>query len=249
MIGVNLALGLKRYSPLTPAFSPADVAGILSWHDAQVAASILNASDTQATNGQAIKTWQDQAGSARHLQQGTAGNRPTLDTGGSIFTNPCIDFDEVNAQFLITSTTQPADTPAFTVFLVWAPKVGVNNAAIVYNSNQAGVGSFFLEDSGTDTFYMNCGASVLGSAYTPGTKYVTTLVFNGASSKHYKNGTLIGTANPGSRNLAGFCLGAYITGGDPTHMKVGEIIHYNSELSAGNRGSVESYLIAKHGVV
>jgi hypothetical protein len=223
-------------------FSPADVSGLLSWWKADT--GVLNASDATAANTDPVKTWQDQSGNARHLQQGTAGNRPIFNS--SSFSQPVIEFDETGPDFLITTTTQPSDTPPFTVFILWAPRVGVNNAAIVFNTNQAGVGAFFLEDTGTDTFYLNSGSSVLGVAYTPGSWAYSSLVYNGASSKHYKDGVQQGTtANPGARNLAGFCLGAYITGGDPTHMYVAECLIYNAELSAGDLASVHAYLASR----
>jgi hypothetical protein len=223
-------------------FSPADVTGLLAWWKSDT--GVLNASDAAAANTDPVKTWQDQSGNARHLQQGTAGNRPAYKT--ALYNTPVLEFDEVNANFLITTTTQPADTQPLTVFLLWAPRVGVNNAAIVFNTNQAGVGNFFLEDTGTDTFYLNAGAFVLGAAYTPGSWAYSALVYNGASSKHYKNGVQQGTtANPGNRNLAGFCLGAYITGGDPTHMYVSECLIFNSELSAGDLASMHTYLASR----
>jgi hypothetical protein len=228
--------------PYSNTFTPSNITGLLAWWKSD--AGVLNASDATAANTDPVKTWQDQSGNARHLQQGTAGNRPTLNT--TAFNSPVIDFNEALGHFLITTTTQPADTAPYTIFLTWAPKVGVNNASIVFNTNQAGVGSFFLEDTGTDTFYLNAGSSVLGVTYTPGSWAYSSLVYNGASSKHYKDGVQQGTtANPGARNLAGFCLGAYITGGDPTHMYVAECLIYNAELSAGDLASVHAYLASR----
>lgn len=237
---MNRAFPALYNSGVAP-FSPSSVSGLLAWWKSD--AGVLNASDLPASNTDPIKTWQDQSGNARHLQQSTAGNRPAYNS--SAFSAPVLEFDEVAADFLITTTTQPNDTPPYTIFLLWSPRVGVNNAAIVFNTNQAGVGSFFLEDTGTDTFYLNAGASVLGAAYTPGSWAYSSLIYNGASSKHYKDGALIGTGNPGTRNLAGFCLGAYITGGDPTHMYVRECLIFDSELSAGDLASIHSYLAGR----
>jgi hypothetical protein len=217
------------------------VSGLLAWWKSD--AGVLNPSNAGAGHSDHVKTWQDQSGNSRSLEQNTGANRPTYNT--SSFSRPVIEFDELGPDFLITSTTQPSDTVPYTIFLTWAPRTGVNNASIVFNTNQAGVGSFFLEDAGTDTFYLNAGASVLGSAYTLNSFAYSAIVFNGASSKHYKNGTLIGTDNPGTRALAGFCLGAYITGGDPTHMYVSECLIFNSELSAGDLANMHSYLAGR----
>jgi hypothetical protein len=220
----------------------------LSNHDSTVAASILNSSDTQATSGQGVKTWQDQAGSGYHLQQLVAGNRPTLDTGGTIFSNPCISFDDVSGQFLLTLGITPASAVPFTMFLTWAPITGIGANAIIYNSGQAGIGSLFYESTGTNTFFMNAGGDALGAVYTPGTKYVTALVWNGASCKHFQNGVSIGTANAGSRALAGFSLGAYIAGSDAAKIKVAQCLHYSGALSDANVGIVSTYMTTRHGV-
>lgn len=231
----------KRPGAYSSTFDPSSVSGLLSWWKSD--AGVLDAGGATPDNAEAIATWQDQSGNARHLQQGTAGNRPLYNS--LTFSVPVLEFDEVTADFLITTTTQPSDTPPFTIFLLWAPRVGVNNAAIVFNTNQAGVGAFFLEDTGTDTFYLNAGSSVAGAAYTPGTWAYSSLVYNGASSKHFKDGVSVGTGNPGARNLAGFCLGAYITGGDPTHMYVRECLIYNSEITGTDLTNIHTYLASR----
>lgn len=235
---LNSRSALRAYQN---TFTPSSITGLLAWWDAGT--GVLNASDTAAVNTDPIKTWQDQSGNSRDLQQTTAGNRPVYNT--SAFNSPVIEFDELGPDFLITTTTQPADTTPYTIFLLWAPRVGVNNAAIVFNTNQAGVGAFFLEDTGTDTFFLNAGASAIGSAYTPGSWAYSSLVYNGASSEHFKNGVSVGTGNPGSRNLAGFCLGAYITGGDPTHMYVRECLIYNSVISGADLTNIHTYLASR----
>jgi hypothetical protein len=247
-MSIGIGVGLNFQNPLAVNNGPVDVTSATLLARWISTLGVLNPSDASAANGENVKTWQDQAGSARHLQQPTSGNRPNYNTGSSIFSVPVIDFDEVNADFLVTADGLLADTAPYTIGLVWAPKVGINNACIVLNTDHDGVGTFFLEDTGTDTFFLNAGASALGSAYTPGTKYFTLLEINSASSKHYKNGVLIGTGNPGNRPLAGLSLGAYVTSGDPSHMQVAEMWVHNGILSDADKTLLSNYALPRYGI-
>lgn len=235
-------IGPQIFNSKFNSFSPSSISGLLAWWKSD--AGVLNPSDAGASHSDLVKTWEDQSGNGRSLQQGTGSNRPTLDA--ATFSKPVISFNEARPDFLITTTTQPADTPAFTIFLIWAPRTGINANAIVFNGSQSGLGPIFLDGTGTDTFYLNSGSSVLGSAYTLDTFSYSSLIFNGASSKHFKNGVQQGTtANPGARNLAGFCLGSYITGSDPSHMYVSECIIFNSELAGADLTNMHTYLAGR----
>lgn len=69
-----------------PAFSPADVAGLLFWHDSVLSARTMNGAD--------VSQWNDLSGNARHWVQATAGNQPTTRTNGRLL----IDFDGGNEE-------------------------------------------------------------------------------------------------------------------------------------------------------
>lgn len=240
-IGIGIGLPNRSGVNPVPAFAPSDISGLLAWWKGD--AGVLNGSDLPAANGENVKVWQDQSGNARHLQQPTSGSRPLYNS--ALFNKPVINFEDTPGDFLLTAAAQPVSFAPYTVFLLWRPKTGLNNASIVLNTSSTTLGSFFIEGTGTNTMYLNAGASALGSAYTLDTFAYSTAVFNGASSKHYKDGTLIGTGNPGNRAMGGFCLGAYITGGDPAEMYVYEVIVFNSEISGTNLTNMHSYLASR----
>ena len=55
-------------------------------------AGVLNASDLPASNGEAVKTWQDQSGNFNHVTQTTAARQPTFNTG-VLNGMPAVSFD------------------------------------------------------------------------------------------------------------------------------------------------------------
>ena len=63
-------------------WTPLELAPVL-WLDSTIAASILNASDATASNGEAIKTWKDQSGNGYDVVQTLdAADRPTKTANG-----------------------------------------------------------------------------------------------------------------------------------------------------------------------
>ena len=81
------------------------------WLDAADATTLFttDSGSTLATNGNAVGRWNDKSGNARHVTQGTAGNRPTYNTSG-LNSKPTVDWpNTVNSLSLTnTSTYSPA---------------------------------------------------------------------------------------------------------------------------------------------
>lgn len=90
-----------------PAWTPASIAGLHAWFKTE--AGVLNGSDLPASNGEDVKTWQDQSGNGNHAVQSVSGQRPVFETTG-LNSGPCITFSQTTSDYLlapvsITSTT------------------------------------------------------------------------------------------------------------------------------------------------
>ena len=239
---IGLGINIRRHrgqSGVTPEPTPPAPADLLA-HYLPLLRSFKNNADANAADGEGIKTWIDDI-NGYNLGQPTAGVRPIFKP--TLFSLPCAQFDASSSHWMLNATAFPADTAPYTVAFIWRPRTTFPVNCCVFGSNRSGAGLYFINEAGS--MVMNAGASVLGSAYTNDAWASTILVANAASSKHYKNGTLIGTGNPGNRALAGFTLGAYFTGGDTSNMYVSEFLVYNKEISGAELTALNAYMVAK----
>lgn len=74
MLGLGLSNVMAR--PWPSIFDPLTVPDLGQWFAARDASTLLDAGGAPADDGEAIATWQDKSGNARHATQGTAGSRP-----------------------------------------------------------------------------------------------------------------------------------------------------------------------------
>lgn len=84
------------------AWHPDDESGYFADYRADV--GVLNAGGSSAVSGEAVATWQDQSGNARHLTQSTSGSRPLFDTSGTGGRPTFIDFDATDDSLARTIT-------------------------------------------------------------------------------------------------------------------------------------------------
>lgn len=241
-IGINISSRLQA-----SAFNPSTISGLRLWLKSDT--GVLNSSDAAASNGQGVKTWQDQSGNGYHLSQSTAGLRPIYTTATTFNGYPLISFDGTD-DYLITTTGTIQTSPG-TTFMVWRNLNSAVDSSIIISGGSAN-GQLFFENGDvvantTVNMLMGAGANVNNQVYTYGTTYYTTLIYNGANSFHRRSGTSVGAANAGTSTANGISIGALRTGGDPFQGFIAEILVYNSALSAANYGAVESYLAAKYG--
>jgi len=251
--------GLMSRSAKAPAaagFNPNnDVAGLMLWLEARY--GVLNSSNAAAANGDTVKTWESQGDQDSDIAQSTDSLRPTLvsSPGVSFNSKPVVSFDGVD-DFLIRTTNPAAgqimDGSGTTTFIVWAPRD--NNAHFnVPLSGGTSNGQLFFENdeavaNTSVNMMMGSGANVLSAVYAYETKYITTLQYNGASSKHWQNRTLIGTANAGTNGSDGISVGALRTGGEATKLYIAAILIYNGALNSTEIGLVWDYLELTYGI-
>jgi hypothetical protein len=236
------AFNLQKISttPITPAFSPADISGLLVW--------LKPSSLSGLTDGNTIASWADSSGNGYDSAQATETNKPTKQTvsGFSV-----ARFD--GADNFMTNTTLPAmTTGAFTLYVV-AKRI---ETAAVYDT-------FFQFGDNTNTnlllSYDNHAnkrytVNALGSAPpTTGPNSTTNIEFvkvrrstnvfvsvNGGAETDFGDITL----NPD----AGYIIGGETAFSQYANLDIIELILYNTSLSAGNQTDVETYLDTTYGL-
>lgn len=100
-----------------------------------------------------------------------------------------------------------------------------------------------------DTHYGDGGTILSGDLSDPTQWAYFSTKWNGANSKLYKNGALLGSGTLSTSNISGYFLGAEVTGTlDGLTGYVAEYLIYQENVSDVNRATVESYLATKYGI-
>lgn len=214
-------------------FTPTDVGTPAVWFDACKGVT-YNGSNQ-------VSQWDDQSGNARHATQSTSSKKPTYTASG---TNglPHIDFAGSDDGLSATGFTLAQPN---TVFVVAKQDTGAANEHLFSSDDGAGAQNLLV---GAPSLTMHGGSlASTGLGVTTGTTYVFSMLFNGASSKFFRDGTQHGgTLSVGALSMIGLCVGnngfTYTQGHDGT---ICELIVYNSALSDANRQKVEAYLTTK----
>lgn len=202
------------------------------WLDFSIATGLYQTNDTSTpvtTDGQSIGYSTDKSGMGNHATQATAGARPTykanIQNGKSVARSDGGD----NLAGAITQA-QP-----FTVIAVCKPDaIGVRQ----YILRSAFNVQMRFETTGNLQIY--AGSFVNSTVPTTAVWQIVSGVFNGASSRIYKNGAAASAIGDiGTNTLSGYVAGDVITGDE------GELFVIPGALSDAVRGQIETYLNTK----
>jgi hypothetical protein len=253
----SLLVGNAAYDP----FEPTDIAGCKLWLDAADTASI-------SVSGSAVTQWNDKSGNAYHFTQGTSANRPSSGTRTQNGKN-VIDFDGTN-DLLTTTAAKSAfnflHSSTSTIFQVYKLDTTVATQGIMGAQGGSPSQIGYVQFNVGTTEYLSAGAGsgvyVYQITQTIGTtaRYNTLksdpanataanralVSLNGAA---FTGGNTANSAAVSSDSTSTLSVGdAGTSGGVPLDGFIGEIIIYNSILSAGNITSVQNYLAEKWGI-
>jgi N-methylhydantoinase B/oxoprolinase/acetone carboxylase alpha subunit len=243
---------INSYRFASADISPPDITGLDLWLDASDNSTVLDATDTAASDNEAVKTWQDKSGNANHAVQATVADQP-LWLASEINGNGAIDFDGTN-YMLGTSDLTPRQPDEKTVFIVCYPDVtGVDfpiNLYDLWQSQPAGsIGAISVEVA-----YRISGRTWV-SDQAPSTSNANIITLTQASTGNlfaavsmWLNGAVVtrdsGTDGAFVNGNKSYSLGG--SGGTADYNgRLCEIIVYDTELSTADRESVETYLANK----
>lgn len=231
------------------AFAPSDITGLNLWLYAD---AITGLSDDDA-----VGTWADQSGNGNDATQGTAGQKPLYKTNiqNSL---PVVRFDGTD-DVMVVSDGASLQSAKITLFVACKPDATAVYDTIITKASgawAAGWGVFYdtapTPDVQRGWVNLYTGTLVYFTGWLNNTWACATLLFDQTDLESFKNGTSIMTDNDvNAINSVGedILIGAYTTAGvGSLAMDVGEIILYNTNLSAVDRSSVETYLINKWGL-
>jgi hypothetical protein len=238
----------SRLMTLLVSIDPSNIGGLTLWFDAT--RNVYNdAGVTLATNGQTVQQWNDQQATS-NLSQATALNRPTFVTNVQNGL-PIVRFSIGGTGMWMQTGSITLNSPV-TIFIVFNERTlsapGGNDAILdSYGTNN----SLLFQSNSPIIGFFAASANISAAAnYGVGTFAQLTIVSNGASSSIRVAGSQIASGNPGTGNPGGLTLGGQggVASGRWSNTDIGEVLVYNSALSAANIANVENYLKLKWGL-
>jgi len=239
--------GARAYDPASlgtlvgakpPSFSPSDLANLFLWLDAD-AITGLNDND-------AVVTWEDQSVNGRDFTQGTAGFRPTYQTG-ELNGLPVVRFDGTD-NFLASAALTIAQPMTVYSVVKRTGNTGAFNVVMTTGSTTYTWPGF---TNSANTWYFYTGAAFQTQTAADNVWHYLTLVVpdGGANSTMRTDGTPA-TVQMDNQDLSNdpFVMGATNVPSLPLAGDIAEHIIYNDEHDATEISQVEDYLTAKWGL-
>lgn len=245
LIGITASALTDCKSAIIPV--PKQVSGLQLWLDAADGSTLLQSSGgaPASANNDPVGQWLDKSGNNRHSSQSTAANKPLLATNTKNGKNT-ISFDGSNDQ-LVNATQYDIGTNAFTMYAVLRANTPGAIAVWWEQRNAAGIPrlALYYNPSGTNwNWYHNAvGPTVAGAndTYT-----ILKLQRTGTNCSMATNGNSFTTVSQPSFVATGASfIGVGYNNTQYWKGNVGEILMYNSVLSAGDQAKVLNYLNGK----
>lgn len=232
-------------------FSPLNLPGLVLWLDASDRNSMYDATTggSLVTAGNTVARWQDKSGNARHVTQGAANNRPTLNTNKQNGL-PSLTFDGSNDSM---ATASFAHSVALTCFVLNRATTTsqIAYSRIVEHGSNNGMAIIFREVAAR-----NVSVQYASSTFTVGPAAVTTptllemYVDSSATRNVYldvNGANQVTTTRTGTPTTpTAFTVSNFGGGGSyNAAQEVYEIVYFNRLLSAAERTLMRNYLNRK----
>lgn len=263
--GQTAALASDTFD-ISIAFSPPQSANLIRWLKGD--AGVINDSDVAASNGDSVKTWQDQSGNGNDASQTTASNMPTYRTS-IINSQPAVDWDSTDDYMELADASWPSST-AQTIFIVFKVEDALSSSNIrgIYNRFwSTGTRQEVQESSGSDflacTLKSNTNEPTLmttsTSEYTDEAVTLLTVRRDGTSGEVWIDSTSVDTeasiTDAAYSNPPGVLGATANNNANPVTAwtrffggLIAEVLHYDIALTTGDRGTVETHLKDKYGI-
>ncbi len=227
--------------------------GLQLWLDA----SDPNNDGTENVHGASVATWVDKSSNDNDAVQATAANKPTYTIGG-INGRPVMTFDGTTDYMTISDNASLDLVSNLTIFSI--ATTDTTAPAITSRFFQKGSGGggfgFGIGTTGRKIRFTTAGVKDYDSSgvywSSTATPYLTSIVFDGSYDvTFYRDGVTKGTVThnaAGTTNSLALYIGQNGGGSGFWDGNMAEIVLYNTALSDGNRGLVESYLCDKWGI-
>jgi hypothetical protein len=225
----------------TPAFSPAEVAGLKLWLKADGVLWQDSARTTAATaDGDPVGAWDDASGLGNHATQATSTRRPTLKLAVQNG-KPVLRFDAVDDVFNLTATMTSAPSTALAVL---TPSAGGTRTLTCGNADSL---QYRVESDGKQRL-VRANVADMGvstSALSQAAFNVAAYTYASPDAAFRRNGAADGTlstAQPFTDPVR------YVGSAEPFGQDLAELLFYDAALAAADLQRLEAYLNARWGV-
>jgi len=207
-----------------------------TWQDA--------ARSVAAGDGDACYTFDDLSGNGDHLVQATAGARPTVDANG-INSLQSLNFDGGDYMQIAAFTGGAVSQP---VTIVVIGQVGATGGAHYWQDGGSSAAQVVLYQNGT-TWQYYAGSGVDTTVTQNTNLHLHLVVFNGASSTYYLDGTSVKTGNAGANTINGFTMCAKQDGTliISNGTRIAAMAVFSGDVGATARGNIKTWSVAKWG--
>ena len=237
------------------AFTPTSITGCALWLDGADSSTI-----TMVTG---VSQWNDKSGNGYNLTQGSTGSQPTR-TGNllNFVTNYNMNIPQAAINNASTWSMFFAVNPIASVnWFMAKQRDGVNSYNIFSTTQTGGPGPNAYFTGLTNYLYVrmfNAGTLAASSAaLTMSQLQILSFVYDGTNMLIYINGNLSSTtagsfAIQNDTSSTNFLLGQWFGNGtnynSNGNFQLGELVYFNSSLTATQRQQVEGYLAQKWGL-
>ncbi len=212
---------------------------------------VMNNSDTDASDGEAVKTWQDQSGNANNITQVISGSWQPLLTDNAINGMPVLRFDGSDDYLGAELSSLSAPLTLITVSRFTDPGVDDHLMSMGNEVNTAKTVSVSRESDNRYYTYTDNG-KWYGPALSDNTPYLIHAVHNISATYHelYLNEA---GQSPSDYSASVVTDGTFLMGAsrDTTNFlggDVAEFIIYKQKLNDAQKIIVENFLAAKYGI-
>ncbi len=199
---------------------------------------------TGLTDGQSVTSWSDSSGN-NHTATATQpiSRPPTYYSTAGSGSMPTVRFTNSPMQVMVPVSSS---TPTYIFIVSEMPGTGRSYLFDGISSDTYRQ-RFFQEASTVVVQRGGTGDNTSPSAVSASTA-IFTVVFNGASSAFYRNGTLVDDGNVGASGQYGFTLGAAYNDLNWANVDISEFIVYNGTMTTDDIHKVETYLGDKYDI-
>jgi len=211
---------------------------------------VLNNSDTDASNGEAVKLWEDQSGNDNDVKQYTGSDQPLLTTS-VINGMPVLRLD--GSDDFMHDTLGTLTAPMTLIAVSRFTASSSDDYLLTLGSDLGNIKTVSISRENNDDYYAYTnGGKHYGPALNDNTAYIINAVHNAASTYHeiYIDGESYSPDDYGTSVVTNgaFFLGCSKNTGNFLGGDIAEVIVYNQKLNSAQKIIVENSLSAKYGI-
>lgn len=247
-------------NPYRFGFTPASIAGLCLWLDADDAATVFESTDTSdpAEAGDTLGLWLDKSGQGNHVGQSSSTLRPIWTSAGLNSRN-IVTFDGSNDRMVKDAASGLTNAATYTWYFVLIQEVHSGNDDAICVQDSGGVDIFRMRAvPGSSNIawlgnYNTSGAvSSTRNIGTANTAYVRKATNDGSNQRWYYSGTndtdaATGGTITGTGDIQ-FVIGDGDTSAGNWDGSFAEVLYWNTLLTNDQQTAVEAYILAKWGI-